>query len=43
MIVIFNRLPVKKGAAGPIVERFANSWSNVQRFPGFFSTEVVHS
>jgi hypothetical protein len=26
MIAIVNRLPVKEGAVGQIVERFANSW-----------------
>jgi heme oxygenase (staphylobilin-producing) len=43
MIAIFNRLPVKKEAAGQIVERFANSRGNVQGFPGFVSTEVLCS
>ena len=33
MIAIFNRLPVNKGAAGQIAERFANSRGNVQGFP----------
>ena len=43
MIAIFNRLPVKEGAAGQIVERFANSRGNVQGFPGFVSMEVLRS
>ena len=43
MIAIFNRLPVKEGAAGQIVERFANSRGNVQGFPGFVSMEVLSS
>ena len=43
MIAVFNRLPVKKGAAGQIVERFANSRGNVQGFPGFVSMEVLRS
>jgi len=43
MIAIFNRLPVKKGAAGQIVDRFANSRGNVQGFPGFVSMEVLNS
>ena len=43
MITIFNRLSVKEGAAGQIVERFANSWGNVQGFPGFVSMEVLRS
>ena len=33
MISIFNRLSVKKGAAGQIVKRFANSWET-RRVPG---------
>ena len=37
MIAIFNRLPVKEGAAEQIVERFANSRGDVQGFPGFVS------
>ncbi len=41
MIAIFNRLPVKEGAAGQIVERFANSRGNVQGFPGIVSMEVL--
>src|SRR5918994_6665118 len=43
MIAVVNRLPVKKGAAGQIVERFANSRGNVQGFPGFVSMEVLRS
>ncbi len=43
MIAIFNRLPVKQGAAGQVVERFANSRGNVQGFPGFVSMEVLRS
>jgi len=43
MIAIFNRLPVNKGAAGQIAERFANSRGNVQGFPGFVSMEVLSS
>lgn len=43
MIAVFNRLPVKEGAAGQIVERFANSRGHVQGFPGFVSMEVLSS
>jgi heme-degrading monooxygenase HmoA len=43
VIAIFNRLPVKEGAAGRIVERFANSRGQVQGFPGFVSMEVLRS
>jgi len=43
MIAVVNRLPVKEGAAGQIVERFANSRGNVQGFPGFVSMEVLCS
>jgi heme oxygenase (staphylobilin-producing) len=43
MIAVFNRLPVKEGAAGQIIERFANSRGNVQGFPGFVSMEVLRS
>ena len=43
MITIFNRLSVKKRAAGQIVERFANSWGNVLGFPSFVSMEVLRS
>ncbi len=43
MIAIINRLPVKEGAAGQVVERFANSRGNVQGFPGFVSMEVLNS
>jgi heme-degrading monooxygenase HmoA len=37
-----DRLPVKEGASGQIVEQFANS-RNVQGFPGFVSMEVLSS
>ena len=43
MIAIINRLPVKEGAAGQVVERFANSRGSVQGFPGFVSMEVLSS
>ena len=43
MIAIFNRLPVKEGAAEQVVERFANSRGHVQGFPGFVSMEVLNS
>jgi heme-degrading monooxygenase HmoA len=43
MIAVFNRLPVKKGAAGQIVERFANSRGHVRNFPVFVSMEVLSS
>ena len=43
MIAVINRLPVKEGAAGQVVERFANSRGNVQGFPGFVSMEVLRS
>ena len=43
MISIFNRLSVKEGAAGKIAKRFANSWGNVQWFPGLVSMEVLRS
>jgi heme oxygenase (staphylobilin-producing) len=43
MIAVFNRLPVKDGAARQIIERFANSRGNVQGFPGFVSMEVLSS
>ena len=43
MIAVFNRLPVKEGAARQIVERFANSRGHVQGFPGFVSMEVLSS
>ncbi len=43
MIAIINRLPVKEGAAGQVVERFANSRGHVQDFPGFISMEVLRS
>ena len=40
MIVIFNSLPLREGAADRIVERFAESRGHVQDFPGFVSMEV---
>ncbi len=43
MIAVFNRLPVKEGAAGQIVERFANSRGHVQGFTGFVSMEIRSS
>jgi heme-degrading monooxygenase HmoA len=43
MIAVINRLPVKEGAAGQVVERFANSRGDVQGFPGFVSMEVLNS
>ena len=43
MIAVINRLPVKEGAAGQVVERFANSRGSVQGFPGFVSMEVLRS
>ncbi len=43
MIAVINRLPVKEGAAGRVVERFANSRGTVQGFPGFVSMEVLRS
>jgi heme-degrading monooxygenase HmoA len=43
MIAVFNRLSVKEGAAGQIVERFANSRGHVRGFPGFVSMEVLSS
>jgi heme oxygenase (staphylobilin-producing) len=43
MIAVFNRLPVKEGAAGQVTEMFANSRGNVQGFPGFVSMEVLRS
>ena len=43
MIAVSNRLPVKKGAAGQIVERFANSRGHVRNLPGFVSIEVLSS
>jgi heme-degrading monooxygenase HmoA len=43
LIAVFNRLPVKEWAAGPIVERFANSRWHEQGFPGFVSMEVLSS
>jgi heme oxygenase (staphylobilin-producing) len=43
MIAVFNRLPVKEGAARQVTEMFANSRGNVQGFPGFVSMEVLNS
>lgn len=43
MIAITNSLPVKEGAAGEIVERFAGGRGNVQDFPGFVAMEVLKS
>jgi heme oxygenase (staphylobilin-producing) len=43
MIAVVNRLPVKEGAAGRLVERFAEGRGHVQRFPGFLSMEVMRS
>jgi len=43
MIAVFNRLPVKEGAAEQVVERFANTRGNVQGCPGFVSMEVLRS
>ncbi|MCA1731046.1 MAG: antibiotic biosynthesis monooxygenase [Actinobacteria bacterium] len=43
MIAVFNRLPVKEGAAGQVAGMFANSRGNVQGFPGFISMEVLRS
>lgn len=43
MIAITNRMPVKEGAAGEIVERFAGSGGAVQDFPGFVSMQVLRS
>ena len=43
MIAIVNSLPVKKGAADRIAERFAESRGHVQGFPGFVSMEVLKS
>lgn len=43
MIAVFNRLPVKEGAAGQVAGMFANSRGNVQGFPGFVSMEVLRS
>jgi heme-degrading monooxygenase HmoA len=43
MIVVVNRFRVKEGAAGRLVERFAEGRGHVQRFPGFLSMEVMRS
>jgi heme-degrading monooxygenase HmoA len=42
-MAVINRLPVKVGAAGEVIERFANSRGNVQGFLGFVSMEVLSS
>jgi heme oxygenase (staphylobilin-producing) len=43
MIAVINRLPVREGMAGQVVERFANGRGFVQDFPGFVSMEVLRS
>jgi len=43
MIAVFNRLPVKEGAAGQVAGLFANSRGNVHGFPGFVSMEVLRA
>ncbi len=43
MIAVFNRLPVKEGAAGQVAGLFANSRGNVQGFPSFVPMEVLRS
>ena len=43
MIAVVNRLPVKEGAAGRLVERFAEGRGHVQRFPACLSMEVMRS
>ena len=43
MIAVVNSLPAKEGAAGRIVERFAESRGHVQRFLGLLSMEVMRS
>jgi heme-degrading monooxygenase HmoA len=43
VIAVINRLPVKEGMAGRVVERFASSRGFVQEHPGFVSMEVLHS
>jgi heme-degrading monooxygenase HmoA len=43
MIAVVNNLPVEEGAAGRIVERFAESRVHVQKSPGFVSMEVMRS
>ena len=43
MIAVVSSLPVGEEAANRIVERFAESRGNGQRFAGFVSTEVMRS
>ncbi|TCJ16801.1 antibiotic biosynthesis monooxygenase [Rubrobacter taiwanensis] len=43
MIAVMNRLPVREGAAGELVDMFATSRGAVQDFPGFVSMEVMRS
>jgi len=43
MIAIFNRLLVKEGTAGQVIERFAQSQRHVQASLGFASMEVLRS
>ena len=43
MIAVVNSLPTKEGAAGRMVDRFAESRGHVQRFPGFVSMEVLRA
>lgn len=43
MIAVVNRLPVKKGMADQVVERFAGGRGFVQHFPGFVNMEVLRS
>jgi heme oxygenase (staphylobilin-producing) len=43
MFVVLNRLPVREGASGEVVERFARSQGSVRGFPGFHSMEVLRS
>jgi heme-degrading monooxygenase HmoA len=43
MIAVVNRLPVREGMAGQVVDRFTNHRGLVQDFPGFVSMEVLRS
>jgi len=43
MVAVFDHLPVKEGAVGQMVERFANSWGHIQNVPSFVSMEVLIS
>jgi len=43
MIAVVNSLPLKEGTADRIVEGFAESRGEVQRFPSFVSMEVMRS